>query len=156
MAFDDDSRLARKAQRGDRQAFEVILSRYERPIFSFIHHFFRNPELCEDLTQETFLRAFRFIKSFRTKEKLSTWLFSIAKNLCIDELRRMRKGTTVDIDAVDPDDLVLGSDPASDPVNASFRRRKSSTGPSPACPRSTVPASSCSISTSSPTRRSRT
>ena len=120
MAFDDDSRLARKAQRGDRQAFEVILSRYERPIFSFIHHFFRNPELCEDLTQETFLRAFRFIKSFRTKEKLSTWLFSIAKNLCIDELRRMRKGTAVDIDAVDPDDLVLGSDPASDPVNASI------------------------------------
>ncbi len=51
MAFDDDSRLARKAQRGDRQAFEVILSRYERPIFSFIYHFFQNPALCEDLTQ---------------------------------------------------------------------------------------------------------
>lgn len=120
MAFDDDSRLARKAQRGDRQAFEVILSRYQRPIFSFIYHFFQNPALCEDLTQETFLRAFRFIKSFRTSEKLSTWLFSIAKNLCIDELRRMRKGTTVDIDAVDPEELVAGSDPASDPVVASI------------------------------------
>jgi RNA polymerase sigma-70 factor (ECF subfamily) len=119
MAFDDDSRLARKVQRGDREAFEVILSRYERPIFSFIYHFFQNRALCEDLTQETFLRAFRFIKSFRPKEKLSTWLFSIAKNLCIDELRRMRKGTTVDIDAVDPEELVTGGDSTSNPLHAS-------------------------------------
>lgn len=120
MAFDDESRLARKAQRGDRQAFEVILSRYERPIYSFVYHFFQNPALCEDLTQETFLRAFRFIKSFRTSEKLSTWLFSIAKNLCIDELRRIQKGKTVSIDAVDPDDLVAGGDSVSDPVDASI------------------------------------
>ena len=120
MAFDDDSRLARKAQRGDRQAFETILSRYERPIFSFIYHYFQNTALCEDLTQETFLRAFRFIKSFRTKEKLSTWLFSIAKNLCIDELRRMRKGTTVDIDAVDPEALVADRDSSTDPLDASI------------------------------------
>lgn len=118
MSFDDDSRLARKAQRGDRQAFEVILSRYERPIFSFIYHYIQNPALCEDLTQETFLRAFRFIKSFRTGEKLSTWLFSIAKNLCIDEFRRMQKGMTVDIDAVDPEELVANGNPASDPVDA--------------------------------------
>jgi RNA polymerase sigma-70 factor (ECF subfamily) len=120
MAFDDDSRLARKVQRGDRQAFEVLLSRYERPIFSFIYHFFRDPSVCEDLTQETFLRAFRFIRSFRPKEKLSTWLFSIAKNLCIDELRRMQKGMTVDIDAVDPEELVSGGDSLSDPVDASI------------------------------------
>ncbi|GAB4236577.1 MAG: RNA polymerase sigma factor SigW [Deltaproteobacteria bacterium] len=120
MAADDDARLARKAQRGDRQAFEVLLSRYERPIFSFIYHFFQNPALCEDLTQETFLRAFRFIKSFRPKEKLSTWLFSIAKNLCVDELRRMRKGTTVDIEAVDPEELVAGADSLSDPVEAAI------------------------------------
>ncbi|RJP25182.1 MAG: sigma-70 family RNA polymerase sigma factor [Deltaproteobacteria bacterium] len=121
MAYDDDSRLARKAQRGDREAFEVILTRYERPIFSFIYHFFHNPSLCEDLTQETFLRAWRFIKSFRPKEKLSTWLFSIAKNLCIDELRRMRNGTTVDIDAVDPEALVSEGDHGGNPLDASIR-----------------------------------
>ncbi len=45
MAFDDDSRLARKAQRGDRQAFEIILTRYQRPIFSFIYHFGKYPFL---------------------------------------------------------------------------------------------------------------
>lgn len=106
MAFDEDSKLARKVQKGDRQAFEILLSKYERPIYSFIYHFFQNRALCEDLTQETFLRAYRFIDSFRLQEKLSTWLFSIAKNLCVDELRRMRKGTTVDIETIDPERLV--------------------------------------------------
>jgi RNA polymerase sigma-70 factor (ECF subfamily) len=120
MAFDDDSRLARKAQRGDRQAFEAILARYERPIFSFIYHFFQDSALCEDLAQETFLRAYRFIKSFRTGEKLSTWLFSIAKNLCIDELRRMQKGKTVQIDAVDPETFVADGPMAGNPVSASI------------------------------------
>ena len=121
MAFDDDSRLAHRAQRGDRQAFEVILSRYERPIFSFIFHFFQNQALCEDLTQETFLRAFRFIRSFRTSEKLSTWLFSIAKNLCFDEYRRMGKGTAVDLDSVDADGLPAEGLSAGDPLDASIR-----------------------------------
>jgi len=120
MGFDDDSRLARKVQRGDRQAFELLLTRYERPIFSFIYNFFRNRALCEDLTQETFLRAFRFIRSFRPKDKFSTWLFSIAKNLCIDELRRMQKGSTVDIDAVDPDSLVSEEGTAQNPLSSSI------------------------------------
>jgi len=120
MPFDDDSRLARKVQRGDRQAFDQLLSRYERPIFSFIYNFFRNRSLCEDLTQETFLRAFRFIRSFRPKDKFSTWLFSIAKNLCIDELRRMQKGATVGIDAIGPESLVAEEGPVQNPLTASM------------------------------------
>lgn len=119
MAFDDDSRLARKVQKGDRQAFEVLLSRYERQIFSFVFHFFRDRALSEDLTQETFLRAFRFIGSFRPREKFSSWLYSIAKNLCIDEVRRRQKGTIVDIEAVDPDVLVSDAPATNNPLIAS-------------------------------------
>jgi RNA polymerase sigma-70 factor (ECF subfamily) len=119
MAFDEDSRLARKVQKGDRQAFETLLAKYERPIFSFTYHFFQDRALCEDLTQETFLRVYRFIGSFRPKEKLSTWIFTIAKNLCIDELRRRQKGATVDIDAVDPDLLVAESETGDNPLLAS-------------------------------------
>lgn len=120
MARDDDSRLARKVQKGDRRAFESLLARYERPIFSFIAHFFRDRGVCEDLTQETFLRAYRFISSYRPKEKLSTWLFAIAKNLCIDELRRLQKGATVDIDTVDPDDLVSDGVVGGNPIHAAI------------------------------------
>ena len=118
MVFDEDSRLARKIRKGDRQAFEALLDRYGRPIFSFIHHFFQDRALCEDLTQETFLRAYRYIGSFRPGEKLSTWLFSIAKNLCIEEMRRRKKGATVDIDAVDPAILVAGGREGDDPQAA--------------------------------------
>ncbi len=121
MAFDDDSRLARKARRGDRRAFEELLVRHERPIYSFICNFFRNPALAEDLTQETFLRAFRFLKSFRPEEKFSTWLFSIAKNLCIDELRRQSKGATVDIDAIDPNLLAPEGNTDGNPLRDSIR-----------------------------------
>ncbi len=120
MVYDDDSRLARKVQKGDRRAFEQLLARYERPIFSFITHFFQDQAVCEDLTQETFLRAYRFIGSYRPEEKLATWLFAIAKNLCIDELRRLRKGTTVDIDAVDPEALVSGGVGDGNPLHAAI------------------------------------
>ncbi len=120
MIHDDDSRLARRVQKGDREAFDVLLAKFERPIFSFIFHFFKDRALCEDLTQETFLRAYRFIGSFRPKEKLSTWLFAIAKNLCIDELRRMQRGTTVDIDSVDPEALVTEGPSGGNPLHAAI------------------------------------
>ncbi len=116
MPFDEDSKLARKVQKGDRQAFEILLSKYERPIYSFIFNSCQDRALCEDLTQETFLRAFRFIGSFRPKEKLSTWLFAIAKNLCIDEFRRRQKGSTVNIDSVDPDALVAADGQGRNPM----------------------------------------
>ncbi|MBI5576421.1 MAG: sigma-70 family RNA polymerase sigma factor [Deltaproteobacteria bacterium] len=120
MVFDEDSRLARRIRKGDRQAFEALLGKYERPIYSFIYHFFREHPLCEDLTQETFLRVYRFIGSFRPNEKMSTWLYSIAKNLCIDELRRRKKGTGVDIDSVDPELLVVDGKDGGDPQLAAI------------------------------------
>ena len=120
MVFEEDSRLARKILNGDRQAFEALLDRFERPIYSFIYHFFRERALCEDLTQETFLRAYRFIGSFRPEEKLSTWLYSIAKNLCIDEFRRRKKAPTVDIEEVDSDILGANGPEGGDPEIAAI------------------------------------
>ncbi len=120
MIHDDESRLARKVQKGDRRAFDLLLAKYERPVFSFITRFFSDPALCEDLTQETFLRAYRFIASYRPKEKFATWLFAIAKNLCIDELRRLRKGTSVDIDSVDPEVLVPDGVGGGNPLHAAM------------------------------------
>jgi RNA polymerase sigma-70 factor (ECF subfamily) len=120
MTFDDDSDLARKVQNGDRDAFEALLSRYERPIHAFVFHFFHDPALCQDVTQETFLRAWRFISSFRLEEKFSTWLYSIAKNLCIDEMRRLQKGATVDIDGVDPELFTADPGGSGDPLRTTI------------------------------------
>ena len=127
MSFDDDSDLARKVQQGDRDAFEMLLTRYERPIHAFVFNFFHDPALCQDLTQETFLRAWRFIGSFRLEEKFSTWLYSIAKNLCIDELRRVQKRNTVDIDTVDPELFTLDPDAGDDPLRAAVLAQEGET-----------------------------
>ena len=118
--FDDDSALARKVQEGDRDAFETLLSRYERPIFGFVQHFFHDAALSQDLTQETFLRAWRFIGSFRPEEKFSTWLYSIAKNLCIDEMRRVQRGGTVDLGGIDPEMFPTDADSASNPFRSTL------------------------------------
>jgi RNA polymerase sigma-70 factor (ECF subfamily) len=118
MIPDEDSGLAIRVQEGDRGAFDALLFRYERQIHAFIFHFFRDAALCQDLTQETFLRAWRFISSFRPEEKFSTWLYSIAKNLCIDELRRIQKGSTVDIESVDPEAFACDSGYGGDPMRA--------------------------------------
>lgn len=127
MSFDDDSGLAARVQQGDRDAFEALLARYERPIHAFVFHFFRDPALCQDLTQETFLRAWRFIASFRLEEKFSTWLYSIAKNLCIDEMRRVQKGGTVDIESVDPELFSTDPDGAGDPMRAAVLSQEGET-----------------------------
>jgi len=118
--FDEDARLARKVQKGDRKAFEVLLGKFERPVYTFVYHFFRDPELCRDLTQETFLRAWRFIGSYRPREKWSTWLFAIARNLCIDELRRMQRVSPVALDEANADSLPAEGDAAGDPLSAAI------------------------------------
>ena len=120
MNFNDDSELACKVQAGDRNAFETLLTRYERPIHAFIFHFFHDTALCQDLTQETFLRIWRFIGSYRPEEKFSTWIYSIAKNLCIDEMRRIKKGSTVDIDGISPEMFSTDEDSGTDPVRTTI------------------------------------
>jgi RNA polymerase sigma-70 factor (ECF subfamily) len=54
------------------------------------------------MAQETFLRAYRYIKKYDSKRKFSTWIYSIAKNICIDEKRKMDRSRTVPIDEVNP------------------------------------------------------
>ncbi|RMG56809.1 MAG: sigma-70 family RNA polymerase sigma factor [Deltaproteobacteria bacterium] len=100
MSFDDDVRIVKRVRRGDRESFALLVEKYERPIFSFIYHFFNDYALAEDLTQEVFLRSYRFIRTYDTKQKFSTWLFTIARNLCIDEMRKREKERTLPIDEV--------------------------------------------------------
>ncbi|NIS77808.1 MAG: sigma-70 family RNA polymerase sigma factor [Deltaproteobacteria bacterium] len=100
MAFDEDARLAKEVKKGSKDAFAELVEKYQRPIFSFIYNFFREYSICEDITQETFLRAYRFIKTYDAKQKFSTWLFAIAKNLCIDEKRKRDKAPTVPVDSI--------------------------------------------------------
>jgi RNA polymerase sigma-70 factor (ECF subfamily) len=107
--------LVTSACQGDEEAFRLIFERYSRPVMSFIYDLVSNRVLAEDLTQETFVRAYRSLRTLRRETKLSTWLFGIAKNVARESLRtRARDGHWVDLD----DKLVLGlSDRRPVPVN---------------------------------------
>ncbi len=85
--------LTARARRGDDEAFRLIFDRYGRPIISFIYDMVGNRDLAEDLTQETFVRAYRNLRTLRDDTKLSTWLFGIAKNVARESLRSRHRAT---------------------------------------------------------------
>jgi RNA polymerase sigma-70 factor (ECF subfamily) len=91
--------LVARACEGDQEAFRLIFERYSRPLISFVYDQVGNRELAEELTQETFVRAYRSLHTLREETKLSTWLFGIAKNVARESLRaRQRTNQHVDLD----------------------------------------------------------
>ncbi len=98
----EDIEIVLKVQKGNRDAFTELVERYQRRIYHFSYQFFRNEDLAAELTQETFLRVFRFIKRYDPKKKFSTWIYSIARNICIDELRKMKRGKVVSLETLPP------------------------------------------------------
>jgi len=90
--------LVTRVCQGDADAFRLIFERYSRPVISFIYDMVNDRALAEELTQETFVRAFRAIHTMRAETKLSTWLFGIARNVARESLRaRARANSHVDL-----------------------------------------------------------
>jgi|JI10StandDraft_1071094.scaffolds.fasta_scaffold66328_2 RNA polymerase sigma-70 factor (ECF subfamily) len=85
---ESDEALMERYKGGDARVFEVLLGRHERGIFGFIYRMVRDRELANDLLQETFLRVVKNAQSYSPKAKFSTWLYTIARNQCIDALRK--------------------------------------------------------------------
>jgi RNA polymerase sigma-70 factor (ECF subfamily) len=79
--------LTARARCGDEEAFRLIFDRYARPIISFLYDMVGQRELAEELTQETFVRAYKSLNRLRDDSKLSTWLFGIAKNVARECIR---------------------------------------------------------------------
>ena len=77
----------RAAAAGDQAAFERLVREHQVPVWRFLCHFLGDPALADDITQETFLRAYRNLAGFAHQSRFSTWLFQIARNAGIDALR---------------------------------------------------------------------
>ena len=93
--------LIEHARHGEDEAFRLIFERYARPLFSFICNMVGQRELAEELTQETFVRAYKSLPSLRHDASLSTWLFGIAKNVARESLRsRQREAGRAPADAL--------------------------------------------------------
>jgi RNA polymerase sigma-70 factor (ECF subfamily) len=94
----DDELLDRFAA-GEAGAFEVLLVRYRGPLFNFIARSVRDTEAAADVLQEVFTRVIQHCGEFNKSSKFSTWLYAIARNLCIDHARRMRHRRHASLDA---------------------------------------------------------
>jgi len=120
-----DLDLVRWALAGSQDAYRDLLLRYQRPVLSLIRRMVRDSSQAEDLAQEVFLKAFRALESFDQTRKFSSWLFKIAHNTAIDQLRR-KELKTVPLETPDRDqpDLVaiLPDSSAETPARRADRR----------------------------------
>lgn len=85
-----DGTLAQQTLAGDEGAFEVLVGRYSTGLFNFICHFLGDYHLACDVLQQVFLQLYISLPKLRTGEPLKSWLFQVARNRCLDELRRKR------------------------------------------------------------------
>jgi RNA polymerase sigma-70 factor, ECF subfamily len=113
----DESELVRHIQTGDRKAFEVLLDRYEARVYRLALRYADCVADAEDLTQEVFLGIYRNIGGFRGAAALSTWIYRVAVNHCLEYRRRKRPETVV----YDDDDELPTMDWRHDPVQVSTK-----------------------------------
>ena len=83
----DDKHILAQARRGELDAFEELVRRYEKRVYAIALRSAGSPEDAADITQDVFLRAWRSIESFRGDSGFSTWLFRITMNICVDHVR---------------------------------------------------------------------
>jgi RNA polymerase sigma factor, sigma-70 family len=86
----NDSFYIKKVRAGDIQAFSVIVSRYKDKVFSIVYRIVNNREDAEDLTQEIFIKLYKSISNFKNESEFSTWVYRIAYNTTITELRKRK------------------------------------------------------------------
>jgi len=93
-----DGVLVRRTLEGDSQAFDLLVRRYERQVYSLLYRTLGVREDAEDLTQQAFIRAYHALSAFRQDASFLTWLYKIASNLSIDLMRTRQAKRTSSID----------------------------------------------------------
>jgi len=93
-----DTDLIIQAQKGDQNAFEELVYRYDRSVLSIAIKYANNEDDAKDLYQEVFIRVYRSIKGFRFQSEFSTWLFRITTNVCLTYKSRSKEHLKVSID----------------------------------------------------------
>ncbi len=103
MSQDSDEELVTAYQRGEPQAFEALLKRHERGVFNFSLRMLGNRMEAEEVTQESFLRFIRASSRYRTETGFRNYLYRIARNLCLDLLRKRSRGSVETPEAAGPE-----------------------------------------------------
>ena len=112
-----DEMLMVRYQRGERKAFAELVRRHNRPIYNFVLRQLRVPSIAEDVTQDVFMRLVQNAAEFKHEARFLTWLYTIARNLCIDQLRKLshRRHASLDQPTSDGSESKTLGDAISDP-----------------------------------------
>jgi len=102
--LDPDAALMLRVKQGDVLAFEDLVDKYKQPVINLIYRTLPDAAEAEDLAQNVFLQAYKAADRYRVSAKFSTWLFTIARNLCLNEIRRRSRHPADSLDVTHPDD----------------------------------------------------
>jgi RNA polymerase sigma factor (sigma-70 family) len=96
-----ESELVRRARKGDLQAYDDLVKRYQERIYATIYHMTSNHEDANDLAQDSFIKAFQALKSFKGGSTFYTWLYRIAVNKTINFLKQRKNRTHMSLNDID-------------------------------------------------------
>ena len=92
-----------RVKQGDMRAFEELVDKYKQPVINLVYRSLRDPIEAEDLAQNVFLQVYKSAHRYRVSAKFSTWLYTIARNLCLNEIRRRSRHPADPLDASHPE-----------------------------------------------------
>jgi RNA polymerase sigma-70 factor (ECF subfamily) len=101
-APDPDAALMLRVKQGDRDAFEELVEKYKQPVMNVVYRTLPDATEAEDLAQHVFLQVYKSAHRYEVSAKFTTWLFTIARNLCLNEIRRRSRHPAESLDATMP------------------------------------------------------
>lgn len=101
LRLEEDEMLVRRAQRGQREAFDVLVERYKGRLYGVVYHMLGNHEDANDMVQDSFLNAYRNLTRFKNESSFYTWIYRVAVNRTINFMRRNRRRTEYSLDDFD-------------------------------------------------------
>lgn len=101
--LDPDAALMLRVKKGDRDAFTALVEKYQQPVMNFARRNVRDETEAEDLAQNVFLQVYKSAPRYVITARFSTWLFTIARNLCLNEIRRRSRHPAESLDATHPE-----------------------------------------------------
>ena len=114
MTREEEAQIVQQVLQGDVNAFEDLVTEYEKNVYSLTLRMTGNAEDAADMTQETFIKAYNSLSAFRGDSKFSVWLYRIATNVCLDFLRSRSRKPTVSLSMEDDDGEEVELDVADD------------------------------------------
>jgi RNA polymerase sigma-70 factor, ECF subfamily len=88
--IENDKKIIEEFLEGNEDSFNILVNRYLKPVYGFLFQLVRSVDACDDLTQETFVKAWKNIKKFDTEKSFKTWIFTIAKNTAYDYFKKKK------------------------------------------------------------------